>query len=66
MNVFSQNIQNGLIEVRDVTGRKLFSTDLTNQLTQINLANYHTKGLYFIHVLDETGETLVFQKVILN
>lgn len=66
VNIVSQNTQNGLIEVRDVTGRKLLSTELTNQLTQVNLANYQAKGLYFIHVLDETGETLVFEKVVLN
>ncbi|MCC7453088.1 MAG: M4 family metallopeptidase [Crocinitomix sp.] len=66
VNIVSQNIQNGLIEVRDVTGRKLLSTQLTNQLTQVNLANYQAKGLYFIHVLNETGETIVYEKVVLN
>ena len=56
VNIVSQNLQNGLIEVRDVTGRKLLSAQLTNQLTQVNLANYQAKGLYFIHVWMKRGD----------
>jgi hypothetical protein len=66
VTIESQNIQNGIIEVRDVIGRKLFSVSLTNQLTQIDLARYEAKGLYFVHILDEKGETLAIEKVILN
>lgn len=58
--------QNGTIEVRDVIGRKLFSVSLTDQFTQIDLARYEAKGLYFIHVIDQKGETLAVEKVILN
>ncbi|MCC7453418.1 MAG: M4 family metallopeptidase, partial [Crocinitomix sp.] len=66
VTIESQLSQNGTIEVSDVLGRKLFSIPLTNKLTQIDLARYEAKGLYFIHVIDEKGETLAIEKVILN
>jgi hypothetical protein len=66
VTIESQLSQNGTIEVRDVLGRKLFSISLTNKLTQIDLARYEAKGLYFIHVIDEKGGTLAIEKVILN
>jgi Zn-dependent metalloprotease len=66
VTIESQLSQNGTIEVRDVLGRKLFSVSLTNQFTQIDLARYEAKGLYFIHVIDEKGETLQIEKVVLN
>ena len=66
VTIESQLTQSGTIEVRDVLGRKLFSISLTNKLTQIDLARYEAKGLYFIHVIDEKGETLAIEKVILN
>jgi hypothetical protein len=66
VTIESQLSQDGTVEVRDVIGRKLFSISLTDQLTQIDLARYEAKGLYFIHVIDEKGETLAIEKVILN
>jgi Zn-dependent metalloprotease len=66
VTIESQLSQDGTIEVRDVIGRKLFSVSLTDQFTQIDLARYEAKGLYFIHVIDDKGETLAIEKVILN
>ena len=50
----------------DQLGAIVFETNIEDQLYEINLSSWSGVGLYFVRVIDTSGETIDTKKIVLQ
>jgi hypothetical protein len=59
MNGYQLRIENSL-------GQEVFQTSITQQSDYLNLTTWGGNGLYFVHIIDEQGNTIDIKKIVLQ
>jgi hypothetical protein len=59
MNGYQLRIENSL-------GQEVFQTSITQQSDYLNLTTWGGNGLYFVHIIDEQGNTIDIRKIVLQ
>ena len=62
----TKTLQNGIIEVTDVIGRKLISTRFNSNLVEVDITKYTVKGVFLVYIKDEKGKTIKVKKLIIH
>jgi hypothetical protein len=59
MNGYKLRIENSL-------GQQVFQTNITQQTDYLSLNNWGGNGLYFVHIIDDQGNTIDIRKIVLQ
>jgi hypothetical protein len=54
------------MQVFDVTGLKIYSADLADNVTQFEISALWAKGIYYIQIQDSEGQTRAFKKLLIQ
>jgi hypothetical protein len=52
--------------IENSLGQQVFQTNITQQSDYLSLANWGGNGLYFIHIIDQQGNTIDIRKIVLQ
>jgi hypothetical protein len=52
--------------VENSVGQQIFQTNISQQSDNLSLTNWTGNGVYFIHIIDSTGNTIAIRKIVLQ
>lgn len=60
------NVQNYRVNIINTLGQVLYTSQITQQLTNVDLNTFINKGIYFIHITNNENKTIEIKKIILQ
>jgi hypothetical protein len=54
------------IKISDSKGQSLYSERVTEKIMQIDLSTFSTKGIYYLHMIDEQGSVVQAKKIVIK
>ena len=54
------------VKITNTLGQELFTSPINQQTSSVNLSNWNSHSLYFIHIIDPQGKTVETRKILIE
>jgi hypothetical protein len=54
------------LKIENSLGQQVFQTNINQQINYLSLTNWGGNGLYFVHIIDQQGNTIDIRKIVLQ
>jgi hypothetical protein len=54
------------VKITNTLGQELFTSPINQQTSNVNLSNWNSHSLYFIHIIDSQGKTVETRKILIE
>ena len=54
------------VKITNTLGQELFASPINQQTSSVNLSNWNSHSLYFIHIIDPQGKTVETRKILIE
>ena len=61
-----QSLSGYTLKITNTLGQTVFTSIVTQQQSVINLSSWTGNGIYFVHLIDNTGNTIDIRKIVLQ